>query len=43
VAIESTVVPQTSIWHDKLGTLPAKLFEGNPETIKLEWIDFYRN
>lgn len=22
--------------------LPAKLFEGNPETISLEWIDFYR-
>lgn len=23
-------------------SLPAKLFEGNPETISLEWIDFYR-
>jgi len=22
--------------------LPAKLFEGNPEEIKLEWVDFYR-
>jgi hypothetical protein len=24
-------------------TLPAKLFEGNPATIRLEWFDFYRN
>lgn len=24
-------------------TLPAKLFEGNPEELKLRWIDFYRN
>lgn len=23
--------------------LPAKLFEGNPETIQLRWVDFYRN
>lgn len=23
--------------------LPAKLFEQNPETISLEWVDFYRN
>jgi hypothetical protein len=23
--------------------LPAKLFEGNPEKVKLQWIDFYRN
>jgi hypothetical protein len=23
--------------------LPAKLFEGNPEEIRLRWIDFYRN
>jgi hypothetical protein len=23
--------------------LPAKLFEGNPREITLEWIDFYRN
>jgi hypothetical protein len=22
--------------------LPAKLFEGNPEEITLEWVDFYR-
>ena len=23
--------------------LPSKLFEGNPESIQLRWIDFYRN
>jgi len=23
--------------------LPKKFFEGNPESFKLEWIDFYRN